>query len=255
MFVPRYTAGEAREAIAASYSYAEALRRLGLCATGGNWKVLRRWAEEWSISTAHFDPHRANRQRGRRRQRPLEEVLVPGSSYSRAQLKRRLLASGLKDNRCELCDQGPVWRDRRMSLILDHVNGISDDNRLENLRIVCPNCAATLDTHCARNGRRRQPRPCEHCGEQYLPTHKAQRYCSLQCSAHSPARQASLRPAARKVERPPYEQIVAEIEATGYLAVGRKYGVSDNAIRKWVLAYQREREEREELPGTRRRRA
>ena len=40
-----------------------------------------------------------------------------------------------------------------MGLILDHINGVRDDNRLENLRIVCPNCAATLDTHCGRKNR------------------------------------------------------------------------------------------------------
>lgn len=46
----------------------------------------------------------------------------------------------------------------------------------------------------------------------------------------------------RKVDRPPYEQLLEEIEATSYLAVGRKYGVSDNAVRKWVRAYERQME-------------
>jgi transposase-like protein len=44
------------------------------------------------------------------------------------------------------------------------------------------------------------------------------------------------------VGRPPYEQLLAEIEATSYVAVGRKYGVSDNAVRKWVGFYERERQ-------------
>jgi hypothetical protein len=49
-------------------------------------------------------------------------------------------------------------------------------------------------------------------------------------------------PSGRKVERPPHEQLLEEIEATSYLAVGRKYGVSDNAVRKWVRWYERQRE-------------
>ena len=46
---------------------------------------------------------------------------------------------------------------------------------------------------------------------------------------------------ARKVERPPEVQLLREIEELGYLGVGRRYGVSDNAVRKWVRAYARER--------------
>jgi transposase-like protein len=49
------------------------------------------------------------------------------------------------------------------------------------------------------------------------------------------------RPAERKAKRPPYHELLAEIEELGYLAVGRKYGVSDNAVRKWVRQYERER--------------
>lgn len=51
---------------------------------------------------------------------------------------------------CELCGQDEIWHGRRMSLILDHVNGVRDGNRIENLNIVCPNCAATLPTHCGK---------------------------------------------------------------------------------------------------------
>jgi transposase-like protein len=47
-------------------------------------------------------------------------------------------------------------------------------------------------------------------------------------------------PALRQAERPPYDQLVAELAASSFLAVGRKYGVSDNAIRKWLRAYERQ---------------
>jgi hypothetical protein len=132
-----------------------------------------------------------------------------------------------------------------MSLILDHINGVPDDNRLENLRIVCPNCAATLDTHCGRKNRRERPvRSCARCGREFTAKYSTHRYCSQSCGSRWD--RSRLRgvpcPQARKVERPPYEQLLAEIEATSYLAVGRKYGVSDNAVRKWVRFYEREAE-------------
>ena len=136
-----------------------------------------------------------------------------------------------------MCGQGELWRGRRLALILDHVNGVSDDHRLENLRILCPNCTATLDTHCGRNVHR--TRECATCGAKFRPTGSKQRHCSHTSGALSDASRAAheLR---RQVVRPPYEQLVAEIAATSWTAVGRKYGVSDNAVRKWVRAYQAE---------------
>jgi hypothetical protein len=168
-------------------------------------------------------------------------VLVNGSTYSRWNLKERLYSSGLKDRRCELCGQGDEWHGRSISLILDHVNGVSTDNRLENLRIVCPNCAATLDTHCGRNAALRDPRRCELCGKPYRPRRTSQRFCSRDCgSRRERPDMRGPRPEARKVERPPYERLIAEVEELGWLGTGRKYGVSDNAVRKWVRAYERE---------------
>jgi hypothetical protein len=178
--------------------------------------------------------------------------MVNGSTYNRGRLKNRLFEEGLKARRCELCGLGETWRGKKMSLVLDHVNGVSDDHRLENLRILCPNCAATLDTHCGRNLPRE--RSCVRCNLSFEPRHVRHRYCSLTCfnqgrsdNRGNPTPVSTwgiARPRARKVERPPFAQLTDEIDEMGYLAVGRKYGVSDNAIRKWVRQYQREQERR-----------
>jgi hypothetical protein len=196
----------------------------------------------WQIPVDHFDPRAAQREALQRYQlgakRPLVEILVEGSSFSRGHLKARLLAEGLKQRRCEMCGQGELWCGRRMSLILDHVNGVRSDNRLENLRIVCPNCAATLDTHCGRNVT--LVRACETCGDTFKASRPVQRWCSPRCAQLGDAgRRGHLK--LRRAERPPYEQLVAEVRQLGWSAVGRRYGVSDNAIRKWVRAYERER--------------
>ncbi len=129
-----------------------------------------------------------------------------------------------------------------MALILDHINGVADDHRLENLRIVCPNCAATLDTHCGRQNRlERVARECPHCGEAFWPAYAAQRFCSRHCALRR-TRTPAPRPELRRVRRPPYAHLVREVRALGYAGTGRRYGVSDNAIRKWLRQYESEQQ-------------
>jgi hypothetical protein len=228
----RYNEEATRAAVAASYSYSEALVRLGRRSAGGNHATLKKYIALWGISTDHFDPWR-NVRPPSREAKPLAEVLVEESTYPRVNLKRRLLAEGIKQPRCEMCGQDEHWRGSRMALVLDHINGVWNDNRLENLRILCPNCNATLDTHCGRkNKRERAERSCDNCGERFWPQKRTQRFCSRRCGVRRNA------PRMRRVERPPHEQLIAELEASSFLAVGRKYGVSDNAIRKWLRAYE-----------------
>jgi hypothetical protein len=252
--MPRYSETEARAAVALSCSYSEVLRRLGLRPAGGNHALLRKYVDQvWKIPTDHFDFGVAVRREAVGKAVALEEVMVRGSSYARANLKRRLFEEGFKDRRCELCGQDECWRGRWMSLILDHINGIPDDNRLENLRIVCPNCAATLDTHCGRKNRLERPkRQCRRCRKEFVVKYASHRYCSHACGCRwdRSVLRGRPKPHSRKVERPPYEKLIAEIEATSYLAVGRNYGVSDNAVRKWVRFYERQAE-REGADGVR----
>lgn len=238
---PKYSENEARAAVAAASSYADALRRLGMRPAGGNHRTLRRYVDEiWSISTSHFDPDRARNEALKRDPIPLSDILVETSTYSRGHLKARLFKEGLKARRCELCGQDEMWQRKRMSLILDHINGVADDHRLENLRVVCPNCAATLDTHCGRQNRLDESsRRCLHCASEFWPAYPAQRYCCRDCAVRR-RRDGRARPERRKVVRPPYAHLLREVAALGYVGTGRRHGVSDNAVRKWLRQYERE---------------
>lgn len=77
-------------------------------------------------------------------------VLSRGKRRSRYHLKSRLLAAGLKEERCERCGLSD-WCGRPLSLELHHMNGAGLDNRLENLLLLCPNCHSQTDTWGGRN--------------------------------------------------------------------------------------------------------
>jgi ribosomal protein S27AE len=240
---PRYSVQEARVVVAASRSWAEALRRLGMCQGGGACSILRKYVALWNISTEHFDPYATSRTGTRRRRRPLEEILVEHSTFHRGHLKERLYEAGLKRPVCESCGQGALWQGRIMAMILDHVNGVGDDNRLDNLRILCPNCAATLDTHCARTKRlTRVEQQCPRCGRSFLPNRAQQRYCSPAAGRDGTGNTGRGRNSVRSTglhTRSSCERF----HAVGFSTTGRRYGVSDNAVRKWIRAYERQRGE------------
>ncbi|MGZ5332243.1 MAG: HNH endonuclease, partial [Solirubrobacterales bacterium] len=88
---------------------------------------------------------------------PLDDLLVRGRSTNRGHLKQRLIAAGLKQDRCEECGIGD-WLDMPLSLHVHHRNGDGTDNRLENLQFLCPNCHSQTDTYGGRNGHRRPER-------------------------------------------------------------------------------------------------
>jgi hypothetical protein len=82
---------------------------------------------------------------------PLEKILVEGSTYPRHSLKERIIRASLIEYKCSICGLGPEWLGKPMPLILDHINGINNDNRLMNLRFVCSNCDTQLPTYKSKN--------------------------------------------------------------------------------------------------------
>jgi hypothetical protein len=146
------TDDQLRAAVAASRSYAQTIRTVGLVAAGGNYVQIKRRIAKLGIDASHFTGQGWNKGGGPVTvPKALDEVLVKDRWTQSHKLKKRLFRAGLKHERCELCGWAVRAPDGRIPLELDHMNGDKNDNRLENLRILCPNCHALQPTHRGLN--------------------------------------------------------------------------------------------------------
>lgn len=132
-----------------SNNLTEVIEKLGLVPRGRNFDTLKNYIKVFNLDASHFNKN--IKRLGLRFTRDIDFYLKEGSKIGSSKLKDKLYHTGLKERICELCGQNEEWRGFKISLILDHKNGNYRDNRLENLRIVCPNCNATLSTHCGKN--------------------------------------------------------------------------------------------------------
>lgn len=136
-------------------SYRQVLEALGLRPAGGNYAQVKAYVNELQLSTGHFLGQswgRGSKLPGTRQKR-LEDVLTTDSRYQSYKLKRRLIAAGLKPEHCEECGWAQRTVDGYLPVELDHINGDSTDNRLVNLRVLCPNCHSLKPTHRGRKNR------------------------------------------------------------------------------------------------------
>lgn len=145
--------------VAASTSVNEVLRRLGLDPVGGHHTHISRRIKAYGIDTSHFTPAaRTKRQRYNQRRRTAAEILVDDTSgHARripgSRLKRAMQELGMEE-RCALCGIEPVWLGEPLPLEVDHIDGNWRNNRIGNLRMLCPNCHSTTDSYRGRSKRR-----------------------------------------------------------------------------------------------------
>ncbi len=167
----------------------------------------------------------------------LDEILVENSTYtSRTCLKKRLVDEGLLKYMCAKCGNNGEWKSESLSLQLEHKNGVNNDNRLENLEFLCPNCHSQSKTFAGRNNR------CSFKKKTIKPLKSINSCaCGAQIKNRSTKCQKCHHENLRKVKsRPSYGELINDITFSNYTVTGKKHGVSDNTIRKWLKFYEKQ---------------
>lgn len=150
-----YTTAQLKEAVAASTSFVGVLRHLGIPQAGGSQAYLARRIRREGIATSHFLGQAHLRGVPSARRSTADDVLTvrpPGSARVKTPILRRVMIESGVLRECSGCGLPPTWRNEPLTLVIDHINGDWLDNRLPNLRFLCPNCHAQTATWCRKKG-------------------------------------------------------------------------------------------------------
>jgi 5-methylcytosine-specific restriction endonuclease McrA len=177
------------ELVKSSNSMPEVLVKLGLRPAGGNFMTLKKRLLELNMLNDLAYRSKQYKQISvldrHRKHFTLDYWLSVGTHIKTTDLKRKLFKAGIKKEECEICGIKNIWNDKILKLQIHHINGISTDNRIENLMIVCPNCHSQTDTFCGKSSNLIHDNvkvnvPCTVCGElKPINEHSTCRKCSF----------------------------------------------------------------------------
>lgn len=225
MKLDNYTRDALKDIVLQSYSYAEVLRKIGYSSRcGGNTETLKRRLTALNINVDHFIPTR------KRTDRCPENIFIKNSTASQYTLRKWYLKGNYSEYKCSICGLLPMWNGKPLTLILDHINGENHDDRLSNLRWVCPNCDRQLETtgytkfHSRKKETKKKIKQTKHCFQ-----------CGKIIKGTSLCRECYDRNRHKHI--PNRELLKNSIRNTSFVSIGKQYGVSDNAVRKWCKYY------------------
>ena len=145
--------------IKSSTNISEVLFKLGYSVKGNSWgfSQVRRRMETLNLSSSDFKGKSAMVEKNKQNALTAEDLLKENCKHNRSNLRRFIINNKLLPYRCAMCG-ALEWNGKTLSLELDHINGINNDNRLENLRFLCPNCHSQTTTYGSRNQQRNESR-------------------------------------------------------------------------------------------------
>lgn len=174
-----YTLEQLKSAVANNFSQRQTLIELGKHPVGRNRLNLLESVKLHDVCTEHFTGRgylKGKTHNWAKKGTRSELVLGENSTVPSARLKKSLLEFGIIDNQCSMCGISK-WRGNELCIELDHINGKSNDDRIENLRMLCPNCHSQTDTFKGKNrGKHKLAKQCK-CGKSISPRSKRCQEC------------------------------------------------------------------------------
>lgn len=210
------------DAVKVSYTKTDVLKLLNLSInSSGNYQTINRYIKYLKIDISHFKQIKFA---SLKKESEIKAILIENSTYSSTvNLKRKLLKYNLLINECYICKINE-WLGKKIVLQLDHINGIRSDNRLENLRLLCPNCHSQTDTFCIGTKNIKSKNKCLDCF--IIISNKATRCKSCFVCSKIGTKQ--------KIIWPDLIELKLMVSTLGYVGTGRKLGVNDNSVRKRI---------------------
>ena len=205
------------DAIKTSKTKREAILKMGL-KIPGSYKIVAKYIKSLNIDTSHF-------QSGLQVQRrinpalPIEQLLTENSTHDYRYIKSRVIKDKLLPWKCSECGIDS-WCGKPLTLQMDHINGINNDHRLENLRFICPNCHSQTETYCGKNQKKKSTvkHLCKHCQK---PIYKSSTFCR-KCTPHQ-----------TKANWPSNSDLTDLVKKeNNFEKVGRQFGVTGAAVKK-----------------------
>ncbi len=211
-----------KEIVPQSINFTEVLESLGIPRQGNNSTTLRNILDRNNIDYSHFTG------RARTYNNPkatnIQDYLDNKIKIASDKLKKKLIKEGLKENKCEICGL-TEWREKPIICQLHHIDGNHNNNSLDNLQILCPNCHSQTDNYCGQANKNNKKNYCKDCGKEI--SRKAT-YCTM-CSRKYNTQISKI---------PPKEQLIQDFKDTPvFTRIGEKYEVTDCTIQKWFKKY------------------